>query len=172
MKNTAMATYTALGFPILIENPTYIDFEGEKVLDVNPLQIEDAMFRALIAKSARLTGAEVRFMRTYMELTQKTFGESLLVDASTVSKWEALGQKFTGMPAQTEMILRMRCTLHLNGRAHIASSFMDNLASALRTEDRLTKRARLERKFQAWSPLFSPVFRIHLGLLRILTILL
>ena len=128
------ATYTALGFPILIENPSYIEFEGDRVLDIDPVAVEDAMFTALITKPHRLTGAEVRFLRTYMELTQKTFGESLLVDASTVSKWEGLGQKFTGMPGQTELILRMRCMLHLNGRAHIASSFMDNLAPALRTE--------------------------------------
>ena len=135
MKNSEPALYTALGFPILIENPSYIDFEGEQILDVNPGEIQDHMFRALVKKTARLTGAEVRFMRTYMELTQGAFGESLLVDASTVSKWEKTSQKFTGMPSQTEMLLRMRCNLHMNGRAHIASSFMDNLTTILRTED-------------------------------------
>jgi DNA-binding transcriptional regulator YiaG len=135
MKKSQPALYTALGFPIMIENPSYIEFEGEQILDVNPGEIQEQMFRALVKKPARLTGAEVRFLRSYMELTQGAFGESLLVDASTVSKWEKTAQKFTGMPSQTEMLLRMRCNLHMNGRAHIASSFIDNLAPVLRSED-------------------------------------
>lgn len=135
MNNNQPALYTALGFPILIENPSYIEFEGEMVLDVNAGAVQDLMFKALVKKSARLTGAEVRFMRTYMELTQGVFGESLMVDASTVSKWEKTAEKFTGMPSQTEMLLRMRCNLYKNGRAHIASSFIDQLAIVLRTEE-------------------------------------
>lgn len=134
MKNKE-AIYTALGFPIIIENPVYIDFGGEKVLDVNPEEIEDAMFSALINKPARLTGAEVKFIRTYMEMTQETFGLNLLVTPGAVSKWEARGQEITQMPSQTEMILRMRCKLHVNGRDRIAASFMDNLAPALHKEE-------------------------------------
>jgi DNA-binding transcriptional regulator YiaG len=63
----------------------YYDFGGEKGLDVNPKEIEDAVFNALIAKPTRLTGAEIHFIRTYMELTQVAFGESVFVDASTYS---------------------------------------------------------------------------------------
>lgn len=135
MKNSKTAVYQALGFPVLIENPSYFEFEGETVLDVNPSKLMTMMFKALPDKPVRLTGAEVRFLRTYMEMTQTAFGESLLVDASSVSKWEKTDQKFTGMDPQTELLLRMRCTLHINGRAHIASGYMDKLAPVLRNND-------------------------------------
>lgn len=129
------AIYKALGFPIIIENPKYIEFEGDKVLDVDPEEIQNVIFAVLITKPARLSGAEVRFMRTYMEATQEVFGKSLLVDASTVSKWESYDQQFCKMPAQTELLLRMRCKLYLNARDRIAASFMDNLTPVLEKEE-------------------------------------
>lgn len=128
--------YNALGFPIIIVNPSYIEFEGEKVLDVSPKKIQDHIFGLLINKPSRLTGAEVRFMRHYMELTQEALAEKLLLtNTSTVSKWESTNQAFTGMDRQTELVLRMRCKLHLNGRDRIAASFIDNISSALSTTE-------------------------------------
>lgn len=126
--------YTALGFPVVLVNPVYVDFGDEKVLDISPEEIEDAIFNALITKPTRLTGAEIQFIRSYMELTQAAFGESVFVDASTVTKWEGLGQEFTQMPKPTEALIRMRCKLFVNGRDRIAGSFLDNLALFFKEE--------------------------------------
>ena len=122
--------YEALGFPVIIVNPRYVRFEGKKVLDINHEELQSHVFRALIDKPARLTGAEVKFMRLYMELTQEALAQKLfLTTPSTISKWEAKELAFTGMDRQIEALLRMRGKLFLNARDKIAASFLDNLAT-------------------------------------------
>jgi DNA-binding transcriptional regulator YiaG len=122
--------YEGLGFPIIIVNPQFIEFEGEKVLDVDHEELQSYVFRALIDKPARLTGAEVKFMRLYMEFTQEALAQKLILsNTSTISKWESKEAEFTGMDRQTEILLRMRCKLFLNARDKIAGSFIDNLAA-------------------------------------------
>lgn len=122
--------YEGLGFPIIIVNPRYIEFEGKKVLDINYEELESHVFRALIDKPARLTGAEVKFIRLHMELTQEAFAQKLILsNTSTISKWESKELNFTGMDRQIEALLRMRCKLFLNARDKIAASFIDNLAT-------------------------------------------
>lgn len=128
--------YHALGFPVIIKNPAYIEFEGEKTLDIDPKCLMESAFRALPQKKGRLNGSEVKFMRTYMELSQESFGRLVGVDHSSVAKWEAKGLEFTGMEVQTEALLRMRCKLHFNGRDRIGDSFIENLmVETLSTKD-------------------------------------
>lgn len=119
----------SLGFPVMIVNPTYTEFEGDKVLDVNPKSFMQAVFNAIPEKKGRLSGAEVRFLRSYMHLTQKAFGLLIGVDHSSVAKWESKKQEASGMDIQVEAILRARCRLHNNRRAHIGESFLDNVLS-------------------------------------------
>ncbi len=119
--------YKALGFPIIILNPSYIEFEGEMVLNVNPNKIMDAAFAAVIQKPSRLSGAEVKFLRSYMEYSQESFGRFVGVDHSSVAKWESKKNEFTGMDVPTEALMRMRCKLFLNKRDRIGDSFIENL---------------------------------------------
>lgn len=119
--------YTALGFPVTILNPTYRTFEGEQVMDVNPTAIMEQVFHELPGKRGRLTGAEVRFLRSYLKLTQAGFGQLLGVDHTSVAKWEAKKAAVTGMEVPVEVLLRAQCKLHGNSKAHIGKSFLDNL---------------------------------------------
>jgi DNA-binding transcriptional regulator YiaG len=128
--------YTALGFPVVIVNPSYCIFEGEEVLDISPKDIMDAVFRMIPEKKGRLTGAEVRFLRSYMKLTQETFGRMIGVDHSSIAKWEGKKQEVTGMDIQVEILLRARCRLFANKKAHIGESFIENmLTDALARKD-------------------------------------
>lgn len=47
-----------------------------------------AIALALINKPYRLAGEEVRFLRTYLGLTQEKFSRLLHIDKTTLSKWE------------------------------------------------------------------------------------
>lgn len=128
--------YTALGFPVVIVNPTWRIFEGEEVLDISPKDIMDAVFSMIPEKRGRLTGAEVRFLRSYMKLTQEAFGRMIGVDHSSIAKWEAKKQEVTGMEIQVEFLLRARCRLFANKKAHIGESFIENmLTDALARKD-------------------------------------
>jgi len=134
--NRNSVEYKALGFPIIILNPSYIEFEGEKVLDISPKRIMDAAFEAVIQKPSRLSGAEIKFLRGYMELSQEAFGRLVNVDHSTVAKWELKKLTFTGMDVPTEALIRMRCKLHINKRDRIGDSFIESLMTGpLSTKD-------------------------------------
>jgi DNA-binding transcriptional regulator YiaG len=98
--------YKALGFPVVITNPTYRFFEGKEELDISPKDIMDNVFSMLPDKKGRLTGAEVRFLRSYMKLTQEALGRMIGVDHSSVAKWEGENQEMTGMEIQVEILLR------------------------------------------------------------------
>lgn len=131
-----LVEYKALGFPIFLVNPSYVEFEGEQVLDIQPNRIMDAAFEAVIQKPSRLSGAEVKFLRGYMELSQEAFGRLFNVDHSTVAKWEFKKLAFTGMDVPTEALIRMRCKLHLNKRDRIGDNFIENLMTGpLKTKD-------------------------------------
>lgn len=128
--------YEALGFPIAIENPRYIEFAGEKVLDVNPGRIMKAAFKAVINKPARLSGAEVKFLRGFMQLSQEDFSRMIGVERSIISKWQDKKQKFTGMDVPTEVLLRIQCQLFIDKRPSIRKEFFNELlANALASKD-------------------------------------
>ena len=137
--------YEALGFPIIIENPRYIEFAGEKVLDVNPKKIMAAAFKAVIKKSARLSGSEVKFLRGYMQLSQEEFAKLIGVERSLISKWQDKKGKFTGMNIPTETTLRVRCLMFLNKEASISSKFYDDLISKLCAGEDVGEPIRLPR---------------------------
>ncbi len=124
-KNTAI--YIGLGFPVVIVNPLFRLFEGEQILDVNPKALKDAFFALIPEKKGRMIGSEVRFIQSYMNLTQEAFGKMIGVDHSSIAKWEAKKQLVTGMEIQVEFLLRPSCRLYNNKKAHIGESFIENL---------------------------------------------
>lgn len=54
----------------------------------NVTELHRVLAHAVIEKPASLSGAEVRFLRTYLGWTGADFAERMGVDPSTVSKWE------------------------------------------------------------------------------------
>ena len=128
--------YEALGFPIIIENPRYVEFAGDKVLDVNPEKIMKAAFKAVIHKPARLSGSEVKFLRGYMQMSQEEFAKLIGVERSIISKWQDRKYEFTGMDVPTEVLLRVQCQLFINKKAGVKKEFFDEmLTKSLLTKD-------------------------------------
>ena len=71
------------------------------------------MFQALITKSSRLTGTEVKFVRTFWELTQSEFAKRLnQSNHSVVSQWEKRSDRPAGMDYNTELLLRLHMAAH------------------------------------------------------------
>lgn len=96
-----------LGLPILIKNIPVIEIEGHEVMDIDYAVISKMLFAALIIKPLPLTGAEVRFMRLFMEMTLEGLAKSLHVTHPTVLAWERFGNNPTMMTDSTEAILRI-----------------------------------------------------------------
>lgn len=112
--------FYGFGFPvILIGIPTRKEM-GEEVLEANFNEIERLLFLALIRKPTRMSGAEVKFVRHVMNASQETFASVLLVDRTSISKWEAKDLEYTGMEPQTEAFLRSKMVVFSLDRGFIS----------------------------------------------------
>ncbi len=95
------------GFDVMLVDVPLKEVRGEEVPDVNANDLRTAVLAGLTTKPGLLSGAEVRFVRLWMEKTTTDFGEDLGVTHGAVLKWEKKGQEATGMNRATEYRLRL-----------------------------------------------------------------
>lgn len=81
---------------------------GVAVTDVDGLH--RSLVGALLGK-ARLTGAEIRFLRKELGLSQRALGELIGVGEQAVALWERKGR----MPAAADRLLRLIVAEHARG---------------------------------------------------------
>lgn len=117
--------FNGLGFPVVLVDAPFRKTSYGPVLDVNSKRLQELVFEALIRKSARLSGAEVRFVRHYMELTQNTFADLLGVARSAVAKWESKDLGLTEMAPATETLLRIQMARHIRQSLDKAFAFIE-----------------------------------------------
>jgi transcriptional regulator with XRE-family HTH domain len=88
---------------------------GELQPDINKKYLQDQVFLALIHTNSRLTGAQLRFARQKMGLTQAKLALKLSVaNHSSVSQWESKGDEITGMELSSEKLLKLQMALFLD----------------------------------------------------------
>ena len=90
------------GFPVILLNVPMVRCRGEWIADVDYNKIGEVLLRTLANKSARLSGNEVRFIRTSWKMTLAQFGRRFAVGHSAVINWERSGDKPTSMEWATE----------------------------------------------------------------------
>lgn len=104
----ANIVFEELGFPIVLVDPPTREVRGQAVLDLNMRTLQAEVFRHLIAKRSRLTGAELRFVRKHLRMRQADFARVLnMANHSVVSQWEGREDEATGMAYNTEVLLRI-----------------------------------------------------------------
>lgn len=104
----ANVVFEELGFPIVLVDPPMVEVRGHRVPDVNLRELEGAVFRQLITQPARLTGAEVRFIRKHLRFRQADLARVLnMANHSVVSHWEGREDGAAGMEYNTEVLLRV-----------------------------------------------------------------
>jgi DNA-binding transcriptional regulator YiaG len=100
--------YNGLGFPIILKGVKTFQFRGEVLPKINHRAFEDMIFKALLRYPAHFSGAHLSFVRGYMKLSQKKFASMLgLSTHATISAWEGKKKHATGMPATTEVVIRL-----------------------------------------------------------------
>lgn len=106
--------FNHLGFPIRLIDWPHVTVEGEVVQEVNYVKLEELVFQLLPIKGTKLTGAEIRFIRHHLGMTQKQFSGWLVdeTDHSTICKWEGADLEPTGMTAAMERSLRLQLIGH------------------------------------------------------------
>lgn len=114
MKKGKNLEFNGLGFPVILVDPPFAHSDEGDVLDINYERLQRTAFEALIRKPASLSGAEVRFIRMFMEQSQNVFADLFGVDRSCVGKWESKDLEWTGMGVPAEMLLRTKMVQHLH----------------------------------------------------------
>lgn len=110
------------GFPVKLINAPMAKIRGEWVLDIDSNKLDEAVLRALIFKTTRLTGAEIHFIRVFFEMTLKDFGEKFDVTHPAVRKWEEAKSKATEMKWPIEKDIRL---FALTGISKKAKDFLE-----------------------------------------------
>ena len=74
-----------------------------------------------LARKAALTGAELRFLRKEMDLSQSGLGALLGVSDQAVAKWEKTGH----IPKTADRMVRLIYLEHIGGNVHIRHTIED-----------------------------------------------
>ena len=107
----------SLGFPVLLFNAPLISARGQWALDINLNDYQEAALELLACKPTRLTGSEIRFIRTHFALTVRKFAERFSIKHPAVIKWERAYDKATRMVWSTEKDIRLFILDELNKRS-------------------------------------------------------
>jgi DNA-binding transcriptional regulator YiaG len=105
--------------------------------------LHQTIARALIAKSARLTAQEFRFLRTELDLSQKALGDIIGASEQAIARWE---RGVTVVPLAEDRLLRALYREHAEGSARIRE-LVKHLGAL---DEREHQRLKLRHSRQAW----------------------
>jgi DNA-binding transcriptional regulator YiaG len=102
---------------------------GEAVA-IDDLQgLTQAICTAMTKKPSKLTGAEFRYLRNGLMLSQPSLGQMLGVSGQAVALWEKTGK----VPKMADAMIRLVYTAHTNGHEQVK-----NIVTALNEGERFT----------------------------------
>lgn len=100
-------TYTGLGFPIALHNVEMVKFEKKLHPKIDARKIADSAIKALVAQESRLTGNQIRFIRSYFSMSLRDFAKVVNESHAAVKKWEDFSNEPTNMDLNIEVMLRL-----------------------------------------------------------------
>lgn len=106
--------YNGLGFPVILAEATLRKIRGEWLLKLDVKKLSDAVFKELPHKPTGITGAEIRFARTHLDMSKRKFAEHLNVSHTAVNKWESSEQNKAHIDPLVEVALRSFLKLQVN----------------------------------------------------------
>lgn len=99
--------YEGLGFPILLENVIFHQIHGEWLPRIDIEVLARTVFEKLPSKSSRLTGNEIKFIRTYLGKSKLAFADIFKLSHTAINKWESTGNSLASISPGQEMVLRL-----------------------------------------------------------------
>lgn len=96
--------YEGLGFPLRLVNVPMKKIFGEWAIDINFNLLQTTVLNMLARKPTSLSGAEIRFIIDYLEMSTRDFAKLFGVTHTAVLKWENEESK---MNPNTEICIRL-----------------------------------------------------------------
>ncbi len=95
------------GFPVYLLNVPMVNIRGTWIPKVNYKKLAEVVLLSLAQKPFPLTGNELKFIRTKLEMTLNKFANRFYVTHPAVLKWENKGDEATNMNWSTEKDIRL-----------------------------------------------------------------
>ena len=100
--------YDGLGFPVELHNVTMIQLDGEWHPKIDVRAVAKDVITELPFQKERLTGSQVKFIRSYFEMSLRDFASNVVNEShAAVAKWEKVDNKTTSMDLNIEIMLRL-----------------------------------------------------------------
>lgn len=113
----------------------------EEIVIPRPNALDRALAQLVIEKRARLTGDEIRFLRTFLDLSAAALARKIGTKRETVSRWES-GKQPIG--TQADKLLRLMVAYRVPVKDYLEA--LDNVA----TEESIRTAPRLTLEHEAW----------------------
>lgn len=89
MENEYRYTASGLDNVVLVDLPQCIDDNGDKCVTIPRINmLHKAIAAGIVLRNVGMSGAELKFLRTLMGLTQAELGKIVNRDAQTIGRWE------------------------------------------------------------------------------------
>lgn len=116
--------YHGFGFPVLLRGIKYLGEGENRYLDIPHEHLSKLLLEAVLRNHAPWTGAQLRFVRKEMDLTQREFAKIVHAKSYTnVVSWEGKEQQHTGLSEQAELFMRLRIVSELYGNDLVLEFF-------------------------------------------------
>jgi DNA-binding transcriptional regulator YiaG len=109
--------YKGLGFPIELHNVELIQFDGEFHPKIDVRKTADLAIKSFVTQKTRLTGNQIKFIRTYFSMSLRKFADLVNESHMAVKKWEAFKNDPTNMDRNIEIMLRLHIYDHIAVKA-------------------------------------------------------
>jgi len=105
--------YDGLGFPIELHNVEMVKLGDEYHPKIDVRQIANSAIQSLVLRKSRLTGNQIKFIRTYFSMSLREFAKIVNESHMAVKKWENFQNESTNMDKNIEIILRLHIYNHI-----------------------------------------------------------
>jgi len=100
--------YEGLNFPVELHNVTMVMVDGKWHPKIDVRKVAEAVIKDLPFQKERLTGDQIKFIRTYFEMSLREFALKVVNEShAAVAKWEKCADKSTSMDINIEILLRL-----------------------------------------------------------------
>ncbi len=107
MKTVKTYIFKGFGFDVLLKNVSIKTVEGQEYPNINMNELKTDTAKSLIASKQRLTGYQLKFLRTYLKMSFDQLNEKIFIPSSTLRSWEGKGSEFTGLSLDQEKAFRI-----------------------------------------------------------------
>ena len=106
-------TFTGFGFPVVLKNITMITDGSYTYPKINQSRLEKKVLLKLAKTNHALTGAQLKYIRQFLEYSIRDFATLLGVTHPTILRWQDSQQKATGMNYATEILVKSALLIRL-----------------------------------------------------------